>query len=83
MLLDGMASRTGLDRASMTKSLLRKGLEQLRYEEAVTDYRGERVTLSRAAEIAGISVWDFIARMKGADLELHYGVAELEEDLDG
>ena len=82
-LLDEMAVRSGLDRASMTKTLLRRGLEQLRFDEAVAAYRASQVTLSRAAEIAGISIWDFIGRMDEQELTLHYGVAELEEDLNG
>jgi predicted HTH domain antitoxin len=83
LLLDGMAARTGLDRATMTKTLLRQGLEKLRFDEAVAEYREERVTLSRAAEMAGVSVWDFIGRMDAQGLTLHYGIAELEEDLNG
>ncbi|MDV7395597.1 UPF0175 family protein [Arthrospira platensis SPKY1] len=79
--LDWLASSAGLDRSGMTKSLLRRGLLELRFERAVADYRGGRVTLSRAAEMAGISVWDFMARMKGADLSLQYGLNEFEEDL--
>ena len=43
--------------------------------------RKEKVTLSRAAELAGLSTWDFIASMESRGLELHYGVAELDEDL--
>lgn len=82
-LLDEMADRSGLDRASLTKTLLRRGLGQLRFEEAVSAYRMSQVTLSRAAEMAGISIWDFIGRMDEQDLTLHYGIAELEEDLNG
>ncbi len=37
--------------------------------------------MGRAAEMAGVKVWDFLARMADRDLELHYGVEELEADL--
>lgn len=79
--LDWLASSAGLDRSGMTKSLLRRGLAECRFERAVDDYRARRVTLSRAAEMAGISVWDFMARMEGVDLSLQYGPREFEEDL--
>ena len=82
-LLDSLADRAGLDRATMTKTLLRRGLEQLRFDEAVASYRASQVTLSRAAEMAGISIWDFIGLMDEQDLFIHYGIAELEEDLSG
>ena len=80
-LLDEMATRANLDRAAMTKTLLRRGLKQLRFDEAVASYRASQVTLSRAAEMAGVSLWDFIGRMDEQELTMHYGVAELEEDL--
>lgn len=41
------------------------------------------MTLSRAAEVAGISVWDMVARMDEKDLVLQYDVKELDEDLNG
>ena len=82
-LLNSLADRAGLDRATMTKKLLRRGLDQFRFEEAVASYRASKVTLSRAAEMAGISIWDFIGRMDEQNLSLHYGIAELEEDLSG
>lgn len=79
--LDALALRCGLDRSGMTKSLLRRGLAELRFEQAVEAYREGRVTLNRAAEMAALSVWDFMARMDAAGLRLDYGVQELEEDL--
>lgn len=82
-LLDEMARRTGLDRSAMAKALLRRGLGELRFDEAVVSYRASQVTLSRAAEMAGVSIWDFIGRMGEQDLTFHYGVADLEEDLGG
>lgn len=79
--LDALASSCGLDRSGMTKSLLRRGLAELRFDAAVAAYREGRVTMSRAAEMASLSVWDFMARMDAAGLHWNYGVQELEEDL--
>lgn len=79
--LDALASSCGLDRSGMTKSLLRRGLAELRFDAAVVAYREGRVTLNRAAEMAALSDWDFMARMAAAGLNLNYGVQELEEDL--
>lgn len=79
-LLDALASGSGLDRSGMTKSLLRRGMTELRFDQAVTAYREGRVTLSRAAEMADLSVWDFLSRMEASGLTLHYGVGDLEED---
>ena len=50
-------------------------------EQAVEAYRAETITLSRAAEMAGVGTWDFLAQMANHDLELHYDVSDLEADL--
>ena len=68
-------------RATLIKSLLRNGLKNLRRERAVEAFRRDEVTLSRAAELAGLTPWDFLALMDSEKLELHYDVAEFEEDL--
>jgi len=66
----------------MMRSLLRRGMRECRLEQAAEAYRRADATLSRAAEIAGVSTWDFLARMGGEGLELHYGIEEFEADLD-
>lgn len=81
-LLEALAELSGLDRSTLVKSLLRRGMTELRLDHAAEALRKEQVTLSRAAELAGLDVWDFIAGMESRGLELHYGVDELNQDLD-
>lgn len=80
--LEALARREGLDRASVMKQLLRRGMREALREEAVREYRAGRVTLSRAAELARISLWDLIALMPEEDLEWPYGVDDLRHDLE-
>lgn len=81
VVLDELAESSGLDRSGMTRSLVRRGLKALRMESAMTAYTEQRVTLNRAAEIADLSVWDFLANLQAAGGAIHYDVQELEEDL--
>ena len=78
-LPDALGESSGLDRAALLKVLVRRGIKELRMDHAVAAYRDGLVTLSRAAEMAGLGVWDFLARM--TDEGLHYDVAEFEADL--
>ena len=80
-LLDSLAAIEGFDRSALLKSIFRKGIIEMRFEVAAEKYRSESATLSRAAEIAGLSQWDFVARMGEAGLELHYGPEDLVGDL--
>ena len=80
-VLNSLVESSGYDRSTLVKMLLRRGMKALRLESAVDAYRKEKITLSRAAEMAGISTWDFVALMDNEELELHYGADEFEADL--
>ncbi|OGV65190.1 MAG: hypothetical protein A3K19_24270 [Lentisphaerae bacterium RIFOXYB12_FULL_65_16] len=58
------------------------GAERLDIKEALGLYREHRVTLSRAAELAGLSVRDLLVRLPDAGVELNYDLAELRCDLE-
>lgn len=79
--LDFLSKEAGLDRSNLIKLFLRSGIRQMKMDLAVKAYAENRVSLSRAAEMAGISLQDFLARMPLNHLELTYGVKEFEEDL--
>ena len=79
--LEALAESMDLDRATLVRTLLKRGMREMRLELAVDAYRAEKVTLGRAAEIAGLGSWDFIALMADQHMELHYGVEDLEADL--
>jgi predicted HTH domain antitoxin len=80
-VLDELAEGSGLDRSGMTRSLVRRGLQQMRLESALSAYSGQQVSLGRAAELAGVSPWDFLVQLGTAGGRLHYDLAEFEEDL--
>jgi predicted HTH domain antitoxin len=80
-LIEALAEEEGCDRSTLMKVLLRRGIRAHRLDKAIASYAAEEVTLSRAAEMAGISSWDFLALMPAKKLDLHYDVAEFEEDL--
>lgn len=80
-LLDSLAHLSGQEQASLVRTILKKGLDELRLELAINQYREEKVSLSRAAEIAGLSLWDLIARMKPLSIDLPIDDVELQRDL--
>lgn len=79
--VDSLAKQAGLDRSSMTKSLVRRGLRELCLEQATEAYAAQRITLSRAAEIAKLPVSDFLLHLERNSHTLNYDVDDLEEDL--
>lgn len=76
-----LAQAAGMDRAALLKQALRTGCVSALFERACAAYRRGEITLARAAELTGLSLREMVLRMSQADLELHYGVRELEKDL--
>ena len=79
--LERLARELGIERPTLLKRALRKGAEGLMFEHACLAYRAGEATLSKAAAIAGLSLRDMILKLRDEELELSYGVEELERDL--
>jgi len=77
--LDELSSREGKDRSTLIRELLDKGIEEKDVEDAVNRYERGEVTGWKAAQLAGISLWNFykILQERGVLLQYH------ERDLDG
>lgn len=57
--LESYLEDENLDRSTAVRKLLAEGLEDWRRQQALQQLSDGTVTVSRAAEIAGMSVWDF------------------------
>jgi len=79
--LASAATLGGLDRSAFLKHALRRGARDLMLEQAGDAYRRGAATLSRAAEMAGLTLRDFMARMRSANVELTYSLDDLAKDL--
>ena len=75
------AREMGVDRSTFLTLAMRRGAQALMLERACGAYRNVEVTLSRAAEIAALSVRAMMLELPHHGMELNYGVNELEEDL--
>ena len=80
-LLDSLAEREFLDRSALIKSVLRRGIRDLSLKHAMASYQAGEITLSKASELTGLSLWDLHDHMGRSDICLNYGAAELEDDL--
>ena len=80
-LLDQTALLDGLDRSALLKRFLRKGYADYRCETACTAYRRGEITLSRAAEMAGISLYDLLARLPANGLQMNLTAEDLRKEL--
>jgi len=66
--LDAYLDDENLDRSTAVRKLLSEGLEEWRREQALDQLAAGKVTFNRAAELAGMSVWDFAQLAKEHDI---------------
>jgi predicted HTH domain antitoxin len=70
-----------LDRSTAVRKLLSEGLAEWRRERALEQFEADELTLSRAAERADMTVWDFAQFAREHDVTW-VGREGLERDLD-
>jgi len=74
-----MATEESIDRSSAIQRLLKIGLREYKIKKALNLYRDGKVTLWRAAELAGISLREMMDTIKAKDIPYQYDVEALEE----
>ncbi|MEM2960487.1 MAG: UPF0175 family protein [Candidatus Bathyarchaeia archaeon] len=82
-LIEEIAREEKVDKSTILERALEHYMREWKLRRAVELYRDELVTLSRAAEIAGVSVWEMIDVLAQKKVTLQYSVEDLEEDLKG
>lgn len=71
-----------LDKSTTTRRILELGIAEWRKERAIELLRNGKATLAKAAEIAGISIYEMIELVKEKRIDyIHITAEELEEDL--
>ena len=79
--LERLARHLGMERPTFLKQALKRGAADLVFDGACQAYRNGTATLSRAAEMAGLTLRDMMLRMRDGDLEMNYDVSDLRKDL--
>jgi predicted HTH domain antitoxin len=79
--LERYLTEENLDRSTAVRKLLSEGLDAWRREQALDKLEAGTVSFTRAAELAGMSVWDFAQLAKDRDVTW-VGSDHLAEDLE-
>jgi len=79
--LERIAAEEQTDRASIVRRLLAEGLQRWRLEQALQMYRRGQITKERAAELAGVSIYDIMDELRQRGTVAQYTLEELREDL--
>lgn len=79
--LEAYIQEEHLDRSTAVRKLLAEGLDEWRRKRALEQLRAGEVTFSRAAELAGLTVWDFAQLVRDEDVTW-VGEAGVDADLE-
>jgi len=69
------------DRATIVRRLLARAIEQWKIERALRLYREGKVTLWRAARLAGITLREMMELTAKEGIQFKYTAKDLEEDI--
>jgi predicted HTH domain antitoxin len=70
------------DRATVIRKLLARAIEEWKIERALRLYRERKVTLWRAARLAGITLREMMELAAKEGIQFQYSEKDLEEDIE-
>lgn len=79
--VDRLAKEFRTDRSEILRRVLEVGLREARFQSAVEQLRAQKVSLERAAELAGISLFEMLDAAERADVAYGYSSDDLSRDL--
>jgi len=80
--VEKLAEKERVDRSELIRRLLDSALRQKKTEEALQSYREGRVTLWKAAEIAGISLREMMELVRVKQIPVPYTLNDLRRDIE-
>lgn len=69
------------DRSTVLRKLLYRAVSEWKLEHYAQEYSKGKMTLSKAAEEANVSVWEMIEYLRERKISAQYSLEDLEHDL--
>ena len=79
--LDEIASKEQIDRTALARKMLSEAIQQWKVEDAIAACRRGEITKARAAELAGMSIYDIMDEVRQRGAAPSYTLDELRQDL--
>lgn len=70
------------DRATVLRKLLTRAIAEWKLEKALALYRHDKVTLWKAARLAGLSLWEMMDITKERKIPFQYTYEDFKEDFE-
>lgn len=80
--LERIASEEQVDRSTIIVRALQRYIKEWKLEKALALYREGKVTLWKAAGIAGVSIWEMMDVIKERRIPMQYAFEDFKEDFE-
>lgn len=80
--IEEIAKIEKLDKSSIIRRLLDKGIVRWKEEYALNLYQNGEMSLEKAAEISSLSIWEFLDKLAEKKIPLNYNIEDLKNDLE-
>ncbi len=78
-LIAEISAEEKVDRSTVVRRLLDMGVKEWRIQTALEKYRRGSITVPRAAELAGVTIYEMIAILEERKIPYRYDLSDLEE----
>jgi predicted HTH domain antitoxin len=73
----------GVDKSTAVRKILERGISEWREERALELLRQGKITFARAAELAGVSLWEMLELVRDRKIEwVHLSPEEIEREFE-
>lgn len=79
--IDRLAERLKADRSEALRRFIERGLREAKIDDALDRLRRSQVSIGRAAEEAGITLYEMLELVRRHHIPSDYGAEDLERDL--
>jgi len=80
--IDNLKTLYNEEQSSLIRRLLKKSINDEKIEIAVKMYIDEKISLGKAAELAGISIWEILDELKRRNIGLKYKISDAELEVE-
>jgi predicted HTH domain antitoxin len=70
------------DQSALIRRLLWKSIVQEKIEFAIKEYINDKISMGKAAELAGVSIWEMIDELKKRNVALKYKISEAQSEIE-
>ena len=78
--IDKIGKEESLDRSTILRKLLNIGYKDFLKNKAKEDYVSGKISLSKAAKIAGLTIWEMQKYLVEKGYKSEYSIKDLEDD---